>query len=277
MRGRASAPNNRTTSHRLIMHNRTPSSLGIGKRSGVAAQLEATAHARSRTTALIFVTTAITGIATSSGLAGCKDQTPRPKTDETKTQALAAAPSTSARIQAVPSNPPPPGPPPATTPASSFELDPHPATAAACAPDEQVLFSCRTKGAGKSIALCASKHLSKSDGYIQYRFGRGGTVELEFPGRREKTQQEFRYSHYSRFQVDRVGVSFSRAGFTYSIFENYEGDMGPAAKQYGIEVTGTGNSAKATSIECEGKVVSKLSALQDVVPCDKSDPTNTCP
>src|ERR1044071_2779627 len=58
-----------------------------------------------------------------------------------------------------------------------------------CARTEQIIFSCLTKRSGSSspttpakiVSLCASRDLDKERGYLQYRYGLPGKVELEFP------------------------------------------------------------------------------------------------
>src|SRR5712691_7480717 len=71
-----------------------------------------------------------------------------------------------------------------------------------CAKDEHIIFSCAVKRTAKLpakiVSLCASRDLDKERGYLQYRFGLPGKVELEFPKGRQGTQQQFRYSHYLR-------------------------------------------------------------------------------
>ena len=71
-----------------------------------------------------------------------------------------------------------------------------------CETDELVLFACAAKGSGKSVALCADT--VEEIGIRSIRFGRRGSVEIEFPADRDKIQQQFRYSHYGRVQVDRT-------------------------------------------------------------------------
>jgi hypothetical protein len=48
-----------------------------------------------------------------------------------------------------------------------------------CRADEDVLFSCTA--AKKLISVCASKALAADHGYLQYRFGSPGKVELAIP------------------------------------------------------------------------------------------------
>src|SRR5438128_10829064 len=54
-----------------------------------------------------------------------------------------------------------------------------------CAKDERIIFSCITKRAAKIVSLCASKDLTNDRGYLQYRFGLPGKIELEFPKSRQ--------------------------------------------------------------------------------------------
>lgn len=49
-----------------------------------------------------------------------------------------------------------------------------------CQAEETILFSCMTKQ-NKIISLCASKGLSATNGYIQYRFGKKDAIELIYP------------------------------------------------------------------------------------------------
>jgi len=101
-----------------------------------------------------------------------------------------------------------------------------------CAQDEHIIFSCAVKHAAKLpakvVSLCASKDLSKERGYLQYRFGLPGKVELEFPKSRQGTQQQFHYTHYFRAQVDLTEISFNIDGYEYQIFDDYNGEEKPS-------------------------------------------------
>src|SRR6266480_5829555 len=50
-----------------------------------------------------------------------------------------------------------------------------------CTKDERVVFSCPVKRPAKIVSVCASKDLTSEHGYLQYRFGLPGKIELEFP------------------------------------------------------------------------------------------------
>ena len=143
-----------------------------------------------------------------------------------------------------------------------------------CQDDEQVVFSCPVKDGTKIVSLCAAKHLTAQDGYLQYRFGRAGSVELEFPALRQDTQRLFRYAHYFRYQVERMAVSFDNQGYTYTLFDAYEGDTKTRTHQQGVEITPPGAQPTAITLLCRGPALGILHSLRAIVPCDKADALN---
>jgi hypothetical protein len=148
-----------------------------------------------------------------------------------------------------------------------------------CRPGEQVFFNCRVKDGRTIVSLCGSKDLTAHEGYLQYRFGREGHVELEFPAQRQETQNMFRYAQYSRYQVNRVAISFQRAGFTYVLFDSYEGDAPAKTHQQGVQVEPAGGAGKAATFLCRGTARGNLYSLSSILPCDQDDPLNmgACP
>ena len=141
-----------------------------------------------------------------------------------------------------------------------------------CARTEQIIFSCVTKRAGTSVArspskivsLCASRDLAKERGYLQYRYGLPGKVELEFPNSRTGTQQLFQYTHYMRYQVDLTEIDFEIDGYRYQIFDDYNGEEKPRISTEGVSVTAPGKP-KEVSFVCRTKVKADYSMLEDVL------------
>lgn len=139
-----------------------------------------------------------------------------------------------------------------------------------CAKTEHVIFSCRTKAnpkhpaAGKIVSLCASPDLSREHGYLQYRYGLPGKVELEFPGTRTGTQQLFQYSHYMRYQVDLTEINFQIDDYQYQIFDTYNGEEKPAIAEQGVNVTALGK-AREVSFVCVGRAKADYGSLPDVL------------
>src|SRR5262245_59396824 len=86
-----------------------------------------------------------------------------------------------------------------------------------CEETEKVVFSCQLKNPAKIVSLCSSTKLTKTEGYLQYRFGVPGKIELEYPKQRSDAQKSFHYSHYFRAQVDETEISFSSDGYTYTV------------------------------------------------------------
>lgn len=144
-----------------------------------------------------------------------------------------------------------------------------------CANDEQIIFSCfvrpagklRRPGSNKIVSLCASPALSKDQGYLQYRFGLPGKVELEFPNSRAGTQPMFQYTHYMRYQVDLTEINFSIDGHQYQIFDTYNGEEKPAISEAGVTVS-RANGVKDVSFVCRTKAKADFSMLPDVLPTD---------
>jgi hypothetical protein len=143
-----------------------------------------------------------------------------------------------------------------------------------CRQEEDILFSCPVKDGTTIVSLCGSKHLTAQEGYLQYRYGRRGHIELEFPAQRQDTQTMFRYAHYSRYQVNRVVVSFQRGGYTYALFDNDEGDILPKTHQQGVQVTPSKAARKEVTLMCRETALGNLHSLSAILPCDKDDPLN---
>jgi hypothetical protein len=141
-----------------------------------------------------------------------------------------------------------------------------------CAKTEHIIFSCRLQRAGrragrssgKIVSLCASPDLDKEHGYLQYRFGLPGKVELEYPGSQEKTQPLFQYSHYLRYQVDLTEINFAIDGYQYQIFDTYNGEEKPAISEEGVTVKSS-DDTKEVSYVCRGKAQADFSTLQETL------------
>lgn len=146
-----------------------------------------------------------------------------------------------------------------------------------CQTGERVIFSCPVKNGNRLLSLCGSKVLTEKSGYLQYRFGQSGKIELEFPAERQGSQHMFRYAHYFRPQVDRFSVSFTIKDHTYTVFKNYEGDIEPKVHEAGIHIALPGD--KSQEILCVGLGKGNLHELKSIVPCDPDDALNDgeCP
>jgi hypothetical protein len=132
-----------------------------------------------------------------------------------------------------------------------------------CATNERVIFSCPVKTA-KIVSVCASKDLTSEHGYLQYRFGLPGKIELEFPKDRAGTQAKFQYTHYFRAKVDLTEINFTIKGYEYQIFDDYNGEEKPAISTQGVNVTAPGKP-KEISFVCRAKPKADYTDLQAVL------------
>lgn len=133
-----------------------------------------------------------------------------------------------------------------------------------CAKDERVIFSCPVKRPAKIVSVCASKDLSSDRGYLQYRFGLPGKIELEYPKDRKGSQEKFQYTHYFRAQFDLTAINFNIDGYEYSVFDDYNGEEKPVVSSEGVSVTAPGKP-KEVSFVCRTKPITDYTDLQAVL------------
>jgi hypothetical protein len=143
-----------------------------------------------------------------------------------------------------------------------------------CHADEQIIFNCPIAKVTKLVSLCGSKTLDNRRGYLQYRFGRPGAVELQFPRERANTQLAFRYAHYFRAQVDRTEITFDNQDYRYTIFDDYEGDVKPPTREAGITISHHDVTGKEVQMACANKPTIHLGRLATIIPRDNDNPLN---
>jgi hypothetical protein len=102
-------------------------------------------------------------------------------------------------------------------------------------------------------------------GYVQYRFGRAGQVELEFPRERTGTQSAFKYSRYTRPLVTYLKLEFINGGVTYTISDDSNEEEKPAGRYAAITVRKAEDTAKETTLRCRMPVTGSLMKLEGVV------------
>lgn len=114
-----------------------------------------------------------------------------------------------------------------------------------CLADEAVIFSCHIRK--KIVSVCASKDLSATAGYMQYRFGPKDAPEIVYPQSKE----------HPRHHTEAGVLTFAGGGGAYLRFKK---------EQYGYVVytaTGRGWGKKA------GLVVEKNNKLLSNLRCNK--------
>jgi len=138
-----------------------------------------------------------------------------------------------------------------------------------CDKGEKIVFSCQLKRPAKIVSLCSSPVLTKDRGYLQYRFGLPGKIELVFPEQRDHSQQSFQYKHYFRYQVDMTQISFTSGSYTYSVFDDYNGEEKPAKSQQGVAVTPP--EGKDVTMVCLGRATANFAGLAEALPNEDPD------
>ncbi|MBA3765555.1 MAG: hypothetical protein H0W99_00945 [Acidobacteria bacterium] len=139
-----------------------------------------------------------------------------------------------------------------------------------CARDEKTIWSCETANR-KIVSICGSKQLDKQRGYLQYRFGRPGHVELEYPQARQNTQTAFAYFRYTRPLVTYLGLRFKINGYDYEVYDN-SNEEEQGGSEAGVTVTPAGSTAKTIDYRCRKPVVHHLIDLEEVVPNTEMTP-----
>lgn len=91
-------------------------------------------------------------------------------------------------------------------------------TRSLCRSDEQTVFAC-TLTNKKHVALCASKPLTPTTGYVQYRYGTLRSIELEYPTKREPPHGKFFFSTVMYSGGGASTVRFQSGPYEYFVFD----------------------------------------------------------
>ncbi len=86
-----------------------------------------------------------------------------------------------------------------------------------CAKGEAVVFGCDI--GRKQVSLCASKDLSATSGYLQYRFGRFGHLELVHPAAKVSPSGKFFLSHVGFPGGGATRIRFTVGKYDYILFQ----------------------------------------------------------
>lgn len=84
-----------------------------------------------------------------------------------------------------------------------------------CEAEEQVAWTCQA--GARTISVCASATLNPKQGYAQYRIGRPGALEMEYPTTRVHPRGRFTYTLYPQGNST---LAFTNGAYNYSVFED---------------------------------------------------------
>jgi hypothetical protein len=85
-----------------------------------------------------------------------------------------------------------------------------------CKPDELVVFSCPT--GAHTASICASRNISKSDGAMQYRYGRKDSLDLVYPDAATRPVDVFASGTMAFSGGGGAYLRFSKGPYIYTIF-----------------------------------------------------------
>ena len=143
-----------------------------------------------------------------------------------------------------------------------------------CDRNEQIVFSCAMQKSAKVLSICTSRQLNSESGYVQYRFGLPGKIELEFPSERVKSQSAFGYTRYTRPLVTLLTLRFESNGHKYSIHQDSNAEEKPPVNYSYITITSPDPNTKQVEMTCRQPVQGSLMLLEDIVPrSEESDVT----
>ena len=118
-----------------------------------------------------------------------------------------------------------------------------------CSDRETVVYSCKVGAKRtKSLSICASKHFSSSSGYLQYRFGRKGALEMVIPKTTEHSDSNPKSGRemYSGGGAEHLRFSYGEVNYVV-----YTG-------------IGKGWTADGVAVEKDGKVAANINCVGTV-------------
>ncbi|MBX8488623.1 hypothetical protein K5D34_12250 [Pseudomonas cichorii] len=88
-----------------------------------------------------------------------------------------------------------------------------------CKEDEDIYFSCSLSG-GKIVSVCASGNTDPSTGYIQYRYGTPGNIEMTYPEKAIPPMGHLFLVNASEGSVNKDIIKFKNGSYTYIIAQS---------------------------------------------------------
>ncbi|NIF70961.1 hypothetical protein F3J16_12300 [Burkholderia sp. Ap-962] len=142
--------------------------------------------------------------------------------------------------------------------------------ASLCAAGDTVVFNCKLKENKKLFSLCSSKDLSNRAGFLQFRYGSPGKIELTYPEIKIGSQPHFGYDAYSRADVSTFILGFENGIYRYELSETTEGgDQEVSTRELLVRSPNHRRDMHLTCLD-DANLTSNISILESVVPCDRN-------
>ena len=92
----------------------------------------------------------------------------------------------------------------------------------------------------KMVSVCASRNLAPGTGYIVYRYGLPGNIELAYPNELRDPRDFFSYSYFVGEFEGQIGLSFFNKPYRYTVFSHWYIKSGTEVDRAGISVRNGG-------------------------------------
>lgn len=89
-----------------------------------------------------------------------------------------------------------------------------------CATNEDIYFSCPLSN-GRIVSICAHGNNSPRAGYVQYRYGSLGNIELAYPPRRTPPESIFYYVNATEGSASRDVLKFKNGRYVYVLYQAF--------------------------------------------------------
>ena len=113
------------------------------------------------------------------------------------------------------------------------------------------------------VSVCTSKNFNAKRGYIQYRYGRPGKVELQYPKSRKRSHSAFIFYASLKRGIEYAELSFSNGKRNYDVFEQSDFNQEEPVETQGVSVKLP--SGKNIDINCVKPPKDSISSLEDLV------------
>ena len=146
-----------------------------------------------------------------------------------------------------------------------------------CRYGEQEFFSCSLKNK-KTAIVCGGGE--GDEFYMQYRFGKPGATELEFPASRTDSVSQFRLSRYFRPDqghndgLTTQNLMFTNNGTTFDLGTGEEG-LGDEESSYKTVITMTEKDKQSVTLDCVTGGMNIPLEVEEQIPCDPDAGANT--